>query len=139
MTATALAEPVAAWTATEFGHVQNAMRPSDMTYERAREIVVAICNRSFLAMGMPQHPEGDLADVSLIDMLTATAMVEVHNRRPGPGPGRVIQVIPDPRLIAAVFTLENYDVRGGSIAASSKDMKDAKVVAVLRSTLEVDN
>lgn len=130
----AIAAPADGWTATELGHVQNAMRPSEMTYERAREIVGAICNRSFLAMGLPQHPEGDLAGVSLIDMLTATALVEVHNRRQGPS----LDVLPDPRLIAAAFALENYEPAARAIVASSKDMHFARVLAVMPQTIEAD-
>lgn len=73
------------WTATELGHVQNAMRPSEMTYERASEIVRAICNRSFLAMGLPQHPEGDLTGVKASANLAQRPRGPIMGRTRGRG------------------------------------------------------
>lgn len=86
-----------------------------MTRERAAEIVAAICYRSFHAMdmGISAVPERPLDGVTLAEMLEARALVEANNNEAiavqrDIGGKITLSVIPDDRLIAAAFALENY-------------------------------
>lgn len=84
--------------------------PKPLAETRALEIVRAICNRAFFAMGMPQKPIGDLAGVSLLEMLAATELVKnINDRASSVAGGKTFHVIPDDRLVAAAFALENYE------------------------------
>lgn len=81
-----------------------------MENERALKIVRAINDRSFLCMGMVKPEDIDsLEGVSLSEMTDATRAVEAINeeakQKGGP---HTIYIVPAERLIAAVYTLENY-------------------------------
>lgn len=102
-----------------------------MTPERAREIVAAIADRSFMAMGISDKSPS-LEGVSLVDMLEAATVVEQANREAKTVDGmRTFHVVPDDRLIAAVYALEHYDSYGQWIAAKI----DGTTTRVLRVVL----
>lgn len=94
--------------ATDLQQLHSMLAPVPMTFERAEAINSAICDRAFAAMGMLERDAGSLEGVSLRDMMTAVAMVGLMNNRPSENGARTIHVVPDPRLIAAAFALENY-------------------------------
>lgn len=83
-----------------------------MEIERAKEIVKAINARAMVTMGM-DVPMASLAKVTLLQMMEAKAAVEAmnaearehHDRH---GWGRSIYIVPDDRLIAAVYALSHF-------------------------------
>jgi hypothetical protein len=79
-----------------------------LTTERAIEICAAICQRAFHAEGLWDQPMTSLEGVTLGQMLEAAALVERENTRQSAASKVVLHVVPDPRLIAGVFTLEHY-------------------------------
>lgn len=102
---------------------------------RALEIVAAICNRLYLAMGMPQQPFGDLKGVSLVEMLAAVELVQRLN---SDDRHRVLYVVPDDRLVAAVYALENYRVSAAAIAATITASGRYKSISCSLTELEAD-
>lgn len=83
-----------------------------MNLDRAREIVIAINDRAMVTMDLPAKLD-PLSDLSLADMLEAKRLVKNANAAAQAaaavnGGGYRISVIPDDRLIAAVYTLEHY-------------------------------
>lgn len=83
-----------------------------LTIERAREIVRAINARAFVTMGMADEL-ASLEGVSLAQMLEAVRMISNANaaRRAAAavnGGGVTIDVIPDDRLVAAVYAIHHY-------------------------------
>jgi len=91
-----------------------------MTPERAQEIVTAINDRALLAMGIDRNM-GSLEGVSLAEMLAATEIVAAGNKAREhvarqTGTSCSISIIPAERLIAAVYTLENYKPGNEAIA-----------------------
>jgi len=83
-----------------------------MTPERAQEIVTAINARHMVSMGI-DRPLGSLQDVSLAEMLEATSIVEAKNAAAEAharehGGGYSISIVPDDRLIAAVYVVDHY-------------------------------
>ena len=86
------------------------MTGTAMSLERARKIVGAICQRNFVSIGLHDGPVTPLAGVTLSDMLAAKAIVEDENDRAVQHGGSYhLYVVPDDRLIAAIYALENYD------------------------------
>jgi len=85
-----------------------------MTPERAQEIVAAINDRCFFAMGMVEPGKiGSLKDVSLAEMIEATAAIKAENacaqaHAREHGGSYTTKVIPADRLIAAAYALEHY-------------------------------
>lgn len=80
----------------------------EMSLARAREIVTAVCQRGFYTMGLCDVVQS-LDGVSLPEMVEAAALVGAANRMADASPGpKVIQVVPDHRLIAAVYALEHF-------------------------------
>lgn len=94
-----------------------------LTLDRAIEITGAICERSFHTLGLWDvgKPMASLEGVSLGQMVEAVALVNRENEKPSDGNGKTIHVIPDQRLVAAVFTLEHYE---GTQRIASKPVKD---------------
>lgn len=81
-----------------------------MTPERAREIVKAINNRCFFKMGLADVIIS-LDGVTLAEMVEAAAMVRGGNAKAEPVDGmKTIMMVPDDRLIAAVYALDHYAV-----------------------------
>lgn len=78
-----------------------------MDFERAKEINLAILkNRMAITMGEPFVP---LPDVSLAEMLEATAIVDKQNEEAMKQPGEhTITMVCDPRGIAASYAFEHY-------------------------------
>jgi hypothetical protein len=89
-----------------------------VTPERAQEIVTAINNLAFFAMGMAE-PEKTrpLGGVSLAEMIEATRMVAARNEAPAIDGKKTIHVVPAERLIAAAFVLSNYEGNDEAIVA----------------------
>jgi hypothetical protein len=92
-------------------------KQSVMTDERALEIVRAINQRCYETMGVNDKPLASLDDVSLQNMLTARDLVEAINSRTEQeqkenGGSRTIHMVPDPRLIAAVYCIAHYPEDG---------------------------
>jgi hypothetical protein len=89
-----------------------------MTPERAQEIVDAINNLAFFAIGMAEPEKArPLGGVSLAEMLEATRMVHAKNHAPAVDGKRTIHVIPAERLIAAAYVLSNYEGNDEAIVA----------------------
>lgn len=82
------------------------------TYDRADQIIDAICCFSLAEIGLTEvTPEtiATLARLDLADMLAAKNVIDLMNRMPVPaGAPRTIHVVPDDRLIAAVYTWLHY-------------------------------
>lgn len=83
-----------------------------MTPERAQEIVSAINARCLVTMGIEQ-PMARLEGVSLAEMLEAKDIVKAQNETAKSqardhGGGYSIQMVPDDRLIAAVYVIGHY-------------------------------
>lgn len=89
-----------------------------MENERALKIVRAINDRGFLCMGMVKPEDIDsLEGVSLSEMIDATRAVEAINEEAKKSDGpHTIYIVPAERLIAAVYTLENYASDNSPIA-----------------------
>ena len=89
-----------------------------MTPDRAIDIVRRINARYFLAMGISQEPVlPSLDGVSLAEMLEATGTVGKINDTTTAGTGpKAFYVVPDDRLIAAVYTVVNYHPEASPIA-----------------------
>ena len=112
-----------------------------MTIDRAREIVVAILGRAFVTMDLP----GDLSSltgVSLLDMIHAKEIVEQHNKDAAAaaklnGGSYSISVVPDDRLIAAVYVLEHYPHSDDAILAVPVKSFLGNVKAVAVQVVEV--
>lgn len=96
--------------------------------ERALEIVGAINDRMFLAMGLvPASEVGSLQGVSLVQMLEAKQVVERENDRRAAeakreGSSYSISVVPADRLIAAAYALENYEAGDGHFVMMPEDI-----------------
>ncbi|PZU87883.1 MAG: hypothetical protein DI527_18110 [Chelatococcus sp.] len=83
-----------------------------MTPERAEEIVSAINYRAFISLGMADKA-GSLDGVTLAEMLEAKSVVlgmnvTARERAVGDGTSYSTSVVPDDRLIAAVYVFEHY-------------------------------
>ncbi|MDR6953836.1 hypothetical protein J2X65_003199 [Ancylobacter sp. 3268] len=92
---------------------------ADMNLARAHEIVAAINARSLVTIGIDQ-PLGSLSGVTLQEMIEAKAAVERENNAAveaakAKGGGYSINLVPDDRLIAAVYTLHHYTPRHDAI------------------------
>ena len=88
-----------------------------MLPDRASEIVAAINARLFATMDIGDGALNSLADISLADMIEAKRVVEQANEasRDGPrepGESYSISMVPDDRLIAAVYCAERFPVDG---------------------------
>jgi len=110
-----------------------------MSLQRARQIVTAICNRSFVTMGFQQDIDS-LADVTLAEMLEAARMVENANAAARAasamiGDGYTSHVVPADRLIAAVYAFENYEASRAPILAVPHWSGKLRVIAV--ATVEI--
>lgn len=86
-----------------------------MTPERAQEIVTAINARGFYTIGLwhEGRPLGSLEGVGLAEMIEAKNAVEAANAQEEAhaketGGGYTIRIVPDDRLIAAVYAIEHY-------------------------------
>lgn len=97
-----------------------------MTPERAQQIVSAINDRCFFNMGLKKAEEiGSLKEVSLAEMLEASAMIEAGDRAaPSVGGTKTLMVIPDDRLIAAAYVLEHYQPSNESIISLPASRQD---------------
>lgn len=80
--------------------------------DHALKITKGITQRAFLTMGLTDSPVlPSLREVSLTDMLAAVQLVRDHNEHAQPVDGvRHIYVVPDDRLIAAVYVAIHYSV-----------------------------
>lgn len=118
-----------------------------MTTQRAHQIVKAICQRSFVSMGLHDGPVLSLEGVTLSDMLAAAAEVRAENeqgreRSARDGGGYSFSAVPDDRLIAVVYALENYDpgFDDENVLAAATPMKGEfgqdilKAIYVIRAT-----
>lgn len=102
-----------------------------MDLARALEIVWAICDRSMFTLGLVEKVSS-LEGVSLAEMIEATHLVEAEDAKPiEPGKLRTLNVIPDDRLIAAVYCAEHYDVSIGTILILPEQDGDRKALAVV--------
>lgn len=82
-------------------------------FEHAVNICQSINAYCFIGMGMPELAKApvDLSKLSLREMLDAYELVERHNHaswRARDGKSHTSYLVPDPRLIAAVYVLFNY-------------------------------
>jgi len=112
-----------------------------ITIDRAHKIVEAILGRSFVTMDLP----GDLSSltgVSLLDMIHAKEIVEQQNSDAAAaaklnGGSYSISVVPDDRLIAAVYVLEHYPHSEDAILAVPVQNFLGNVKAVAVQVVEV--
>jgi|GEM_PF-2082113 len=83
-----------------------------LTFDRALSINSRIAKRAYLTMGLTDNPVlPTLEDVSLAEMVAAVQMVREHNDTCEPVNGtRHFYVVPDDRLIAAVYVAIHYSV-----------------------------
>lgn len=84
---------------------------TDMSLSQAKEIVSAINNRAMVTVGIDVSlPE--LRNISLSDMLEAKLMVQEQNKREKESRQAsgtyTISVVPDDRLIAAVYAITHF-------------------------------
>lgn len=108
---------------------------SMMHIARARDIVRAINARCFTTLGL-EHDLPSLDGVSLAEMIEAKRVVENVNAANEAaakfsGGRRTIHVVPDDRLIAAVYTLHHYHDSREPILSIPAGATRNKVVAVL--------
>jgi hypothetical protein len=106
-----------------------------MEIARAREIVLAINARCFTTLGF-DHALTPLDGVSLAEMLEAKRIVENVNAgnkaaAAFAGGRYTINVVPDDRLIAAVYCLDHYPCSRDPVLAVPHGTSRQKVVAVL--------
>tara|TARA_R110002012_G_C11673164_1_gene613289 strand:+ start:4059 stop:4430 length:372 start_codon:yes stop_codon:yes gene_type:complete len=89
-----------------------------MTPERAIDICRRINARYFLALGLSEQPQlPSLEGVTLAEMLEAAEQVRKINALSALRPGAsTVYVVPADRVIAAVYTVANYDPDCGPIA-----------------------
>lgn len=92
-----------------------------MTLDRAREIVKAINARCFVHMGL-EHDLPSLEGVSLADMVEATAMIRNVNKvnqaaAKFSGGQYSVTMVPDDRLIAAVYAIDHYPMSNEPVLA----------------------
>lgn len=93
-----------------------------MELDRAKTIVQAVVARSLLTLGIGKLESlPSLKGVSLDDMIRAAARLRHHEEPSTDGKGKRFYVIPDDRLIAAVYTLEHYHPGGEAIAVRRDD------------------
>ncbi|CAH1662055.1 hypothetical protein CHELA1G11_12027 [Hyphomicrobiales bacterium] len=104
-----------------------------MPIERAIEIVKAICEHGFHAMGLSKSV-GSLEGVSLLEMVEAARLVKAENDQPGVEGSRTIHVVPDDRLIAAAYALANYQPSGGAIVSAPAAEGLINALAIIRIT-----
>lgn len=117
-----------------------------MDSARALKIVRAINDRAFLGMGMVKPEDLDsLESVSLSDMIDATRAVEAINEEAKQkGGSHTIYIVPAERLIAAVYTLENYASDNSPIAMAPTNewpyaRRAVAVVGLELKQIETDN
>ncbi|WP_139232516.1 hypothetical protein [Devosia crocina] len=101
-----------------------------MTLDRALEIVGAIADRYIASEINPDHELGSLEGVSLRDMLDACDIVQAENISKSGG-ARTIHVVPDPRLIAAVYAFENYQPSRTAILSVRQPGGHLRMMAVI--------
>lgn len=83
-----------------------------MDLERAKDIVAGINSYCFSTMGLRSAEPDRLKDVTLQQMVAAEALVRAWNNRPTfESEAKTMCFVPDPRLIAAVYTFLHYDPR----------------------------
>lgn len=112
-----------------------------LTLERAIEIVTAVNGRALVTMDLP----GDLSPldgVSLAEMLQAKALVAQENAdakriAAAHGGAYSIRVVPDDRLIAAVYVLDHYHHSKTAILAIPDKRFPDCVKALAVQTVEV--
>jgi hypothetical protein len=91
-----------------------------MTPDRAKTIVGAINDRAFVSMGIGDGALPSLEGVSLAEMIEAATVVRALNtaaevRQRAEGGSVTISVVPDDRLIAAVYCMEHFPCDDESI------------------------
>lgn len=106
-----------------------------MEIDRARDIVKAINARCFTTLGFDRELPS-LDGVTLLQMLEAKTIVENVNRTNQvaakfSGGRYTIHVIPDDRLIAAVYCMDHYPCSREPVLAVPSGERHQKVVAVL--------
>jgi ferritin-like metal-binding protein YciE len=106
-----------------------------MDLTRAQSIVSAINDRAFTTMDLPADM-ASLADVSLADMIEAKRLVQDANEAAvtaakGTGERYTIRVVPDDRLIAAVYAIEHYPCSNTAVLALPQRAGRHKALAVL--------
>lgn len=109
---------------------------SDMQLDRAREIVGAINSYAYARVGIAEAES--VEGLSLADMVQAKLLVETVNREGlvGEHGTRTLLMVPDDRLIAAVYALNHYGAsRDAILFRPAVDWDDDRVgrngVAVL--------
>lgn len=106
-----------------------------MEIERARNIVKAVNARCFVTIGLERELPS-LDGVSLAEMIEAKAIVDNVNKSSAAaakisGGGYSISVVPDDRLIAAVYCMDHYPCSREPVLAIPSGERHQKVVAVL--------
>lgn len=106
-----------------------------MTLERAREIVTAINDRCMATIGLPAKL-ASLEGVSLEEMIEAKRLVENANTvnqaaAKFSGGSYSISMVPDDRLIAAVYVLDHYPDSSEPILSVPGRRGHQRVVAVV--------
>jgi hypothetical protein len=101
-------------------------KTTKMTLSRAVEISHAVCVRAFLTEGVTDDPVLPvLAGVSLPEMVAAVTMVRE----------KTTFVVPDDRLVAAVYVAVNYSVGEVPVVVEPEQLSDGvwivKAVAVV--------
>jgi len=94
-----------------------------MDLERAKEIVHAVNSVAYATIGVPNFLSPQwLEKVPLAEMIEAKALVENDNKgRPSNSDGsKSFSIIPDDRLIAAVYVLLHYDAGRAPILTDSR-------------------
>lgn len=105
---------------------------TEMTLDRALEITSAICARSWATDIDGDYPQPSLVGISLREMLEACEVVEASNVPPAlPSGIRVIHVVPDPRLVAAVYAFEHYEPSARAILAVPGQSGTIRMLAVI--------
>lgn len=112
-----------------------------MTFDRARDIVAAINARCFVTMEIATNLP-DLDGVSLAEMVEATAMVRNANaaavaKAKLAGGGYKIRMVPDDRLIAAVYAIDHFPISNEPILALPADEHHLRALAVVRIKAEM--
>lgn len=80
-----------------------------MDIERAKEICAAINKGAMIVMGFGGEIPKWLDDVSLAEMVEAAHMVEAMGVETQPDGSKIVTMYPDDRLVAAVYTLLNFE------------------------------
>lgn len=80
-----------------------------MDLEKATDITKACLAHTLYRMGVTEEPPPSLKEYSLRELLDANHVIAEHNKRPVVDGKSTIQMVVADRMLAALYTLYNYE------------------------------